>query len=96
MRKSKILALTMSAVLIAGTMFTGCSSDKDSNKKESNSNVDYGLTENIEDGAILQCFCWSFNTISDSMEDIARAGYSAIQTSPANECIVGGRMHPIR
>ncbi len=91
MRKNKVLALTMSAVLVAGAMFTGCSNDKDSNNKnESKSEVDYGLTENIEDGAILQCFCWSFNTISDSMEDIARAGYSAIQTSPANECIVGG------
>lgn len=41
-------------------------------------------------GTILQCFAWSFNTISESMEDIAHAGYAAIQTSPANECIVGG------
>lgn len=41
-------------------------------------------------GTILQCFAWSFNTINESMEDIAHAGYAAIQTSPANECIVGG------
>lgn len=49
----------------------------------------YGLTERIEDGAILHAWCWSFQTIEESMEDIARAGYSAVQTSPANECMVG-------
>lgn len=57
---------------------------------EENKDTEYGLTENIQDGAILQCFSWSFKTIQESMEDIARAGYSAIQTSPINECIVGG------
>ncbi|MBQ4067895.1 MAG: starch-binding protein [Lachnospiraceae bacterium] len=91
MRKNKVLALTMSAILAVGVMFTGCSSEKETdNNGQTKSEVNYGLTEYIKDGAILQCFCWSFNTISDSMEDIARAGYSAIQTSPANECIVGG------
>lgn len=47
---------------------------------------EYGLTENIEDGAILHCWCWSFNTIRENMADIAEAGFSTIQTSPANEC----------
>ena len=46
----------------------------------------YGLTENIEDGAILHCWCWSFNTIRENMKDIAEAGFSTIQTSPANTC----------
>lgn len=90
MKKSKIIALAMSTVLVAGAMLSGCSSDKNSENKNYKVDVDYGLTQNIQDGAILQCFCWSFNTISDSMEDIARAGYSAIQTSPINECLVGG------
>ncbi len=40
----------------------------------------------IEDGAILHAFCWSFNTIKDNMANIAAAGYSAVQTSPINEC----------
>lgn len=43
--------------------------------------------DNIHDGAILQAFCWSFNTIADNMEAIADAGYTAVQTSPANECL---------
>lgn len=95
MRKKKIAALAMAAVLATGGLFTGCTgkSNNKTDDKEANNKaetVDYGLTGNIQDGAILQCFCWSFNTISESMEDIARAGYSAIQTSPINECIVGG------
>lgn len=50
----------------------------------------YQAADSEINGTILQCFCWSFNTISESMEDIANAGYAAIQTSPINECIVGG------
>lgn len=46
----------------------------------------YGLTEEIKDGAILHCWCWSFDTIRENMADIAEAGFSTIQTSPANEC----------
>ena len=47
------------------------------------------LTENIRDGAILHCFSWDFETITNSLEDIAAAGFSTIQTSPINECLVG-------
>ncbi len=50
----------------------------------------YGLTDNIADGAILHCFSWSFKTITESMEDIATSGFSAIQTSPINLCNDGG------
>jgi alpha-amylase len=41
----------------------------------------------IHDGAILHAFCWNFNTIKDNMADIAAAGYTAVQTSPINECL---------
>ena len=43
--------------------------------------------DSIHDGAILHAFCWSFNTIADNMADIADAGYTAVQTSPINECL---------
>ena len=46
----------------------------------------YGLCDNIEDGVILHAWCWSFNTIKEHMEEIAAAGYTAVQTSPANLC----------
>ncbi|WP_455716660.1 carbohydrate binding domain-containing protein [Anaerosporobacter sp.] len=48
----------------------------------SSSNV--SATDNIGDGAILQAFCWSFNTIKANMKNIADAGYTSIQTSPIN------------
>ena len=50
----------------------------------------YGLTDEVADGTILHCFSWSFKTIEESLEDIALAGYSAIQTSPVNACYDGG------
>lgn len=93
---SCLLALAMAASVAAG--MTGCSNGGDAQNPSTNTsggiqsqtqNVNYGLTENIEDGAILHAWCWSFNTIKESMADIAAAGYSTIQTSPINECLVG-------
>lgn len=40
----------------------------------------FGLPDNIEDGAILHAWSWSFNTIYDAIPDIAAAGYTAVQT----------------
>ena len=45
----------------------------------------------IHDGTILHTFCWNFNTIREKMPEIAAAGYTAIQTSPINECLA---IHP--
>lgn len=36
---------------------------------------------------ILHAWCWSFNTIRENMEDIAKAGYTIVQTVPAQHCI---------
>ena len=49
----------------------------------------YGLTENVKDGAILHAWCWSFNTIKENLQKIAEAGFTSVQTSPINECLVG-------
>lgn len=40
-------------------------------------------------GAILHAWSWSFDTIAAHMADIAAAGYTFVQTSPANTCYVG-------
>ncbi len=50
---------------------------------------DFGLAETTKEGVILHAFCWSFDTIRESMADIAAAGYTSIQTSPINECYDG-------
>ncbi len=41
----------------------------------------------IRSGVILHAFCWSFETLTENMENIADAGYTTIQTSPINECL---------
>ncbi len=39
--------------------------------------------QNTVDGSvILHCFCWPYNAIKAALPDIARAGYTAVQTSP--------------
>ena len=49
-----------------------------------------GLSQTIEGGAILHCWCWNFNTIKEKIPEIAAAGFSAIQTSPICEVNNGG------
>ncbi len=44
--------------------------------------ADYGIPDNIQDGNILHCFDWKFSDIQSSLEDIAKAGFGAIQVSP--------------
>jgi len=43
----------------------------------------------IEEGVILHAFSWSFNTIREKLPEIKNAGYTAVQTSPIQECFVG-------
>ncbi|WP_407399229.1 alpha-amylase family protein [Treponema sp.] len=44
---------------------------------------------NIMSGTILHCWCWSFTTIEKNISKIKDAGFTAIQTSPVNSCLVG-------
>lgn len=49
------------------------------------------VTEDVEtnEDIILHAWSWSFDTIAANMKDIAEAGYTYVQTSPANTCFVG-------
>ena len=47
------------------------------------SNGNYGLVDNIQDGVILHCFDWKYNDIKAELPNIAAAGFSSVQTSPA-------------
>ena len=90
--KRKLLAWGLTFAMLTGTLM-GCSSGAGNDKKAETAiptDNPYGLREEVEDGAILHCFSWSFKTIEESLEDIAMAGYSAIQTSPINACYDGG------
>ncbi|MBO4704168.1 MAG: alpha-amylase [Spirochaetaceae bacterium] len=68
------------AVLFVGKSLTGLDGyniSKDNTK------------EYVRKGTILHCWCWSFKTIEENLPRIAEAGFTAVQTSPANECLVG-------
>lgn len=69
----------ITAVAVSGT---GCS-------QTAAPSTDYKTADKVADGAILQAFSWDFNTIKNSMGDIAAAGFTAVQTSPINECLEG-------
>ena len=43
----------------------------------------YGLCDNIQDGVILHCFDWKYNDIKAELANIAAAGFTSVQTSPA-------------
>lgn len=55
----------ITAVAVSGT---GCSQTQPAS-------IDYKTADKVADGAILQAFCWDFNTIKESMGDIAAAGF---------------------
>lgn len=88
--KKRIIASILAAIITASTLssFSGC---KQQNKNDETNieSVDFKTADKVADGAILQAFCWDFNTIKESMADIAAAGFSAVQTSPINECLEG-------
>lgn len=45
--------------------------------------TDYGLCDNIQDGVTLHCFNWKYNDIKAELPNIAAAGFTSVQTSPA-------------
>ncbi len=57
------------------------------NQKISAQTNDYNLADNIQDGVILHCFDWKYNDITAELPNIAAAGFTSVQTSPAQ---VGG------
>ena len=84
---SRILALVMAlAMILTGVPGTGIPTGAITAEAAVSVAEQNNLTENIQDGAILHCWCWSFNTIKQNMADIAAAGFTTVQTSPANTC----------
>ncbi|MBO6011988.1 MAG: alpha-amylase [Bacteroidales bacterium] len=75
----KIRHLVISALLGLGGLYTiSCSSSgnwKEAHDQKTNNDI------------ILHAWCWSFNTIRENLPDIAEAGYTIVQTPPAQLCI---------
>lgn len=74
--KNYILKLIfVAALLAAGTL--SFARTKAQGKVQTNNDV------------ILHAWCWSFNAIRENLPDIAKAGYTIVQTSPAQHCVTG-------
>ncbi len=76
----KYIFLSVAAIIATLSISTGCSGIKNDCQTD---------TVPTNDDVILHAWSWSFNTIADNMKDIADAGYTFVQTSPANTCFVG-------
>lgn len=81
----KKLACTIMSLLIAVscmTMYRTTFSAAEDNGEVSAGSQSMYAQNNVQGGAILHCFCWSYDQIRQNMAAIANAGYSAVQTSP--------------
>ncbi len=68
---------TLMAGMLAATLFGGITLPTQARVSKANNDI------------ILHAWSWSFDTIAANMKDIAEAGYTYVQTSPANTCLVG-------
>lgn len=84
LRKSFTSILLSAAIVISSLSL---STPLTSNAAEST--VYYGLADDIQDGTILHCFDWTYQQIIDELPDIAKAGFTSVQTSPAQQGVVG-------
>ncbi len=74
---SRHLSILLSLILVFGmlTLMPASSASADTTYET------YAM-DNVQGGAVLHCFNWSYNNIKAALPDIAKAGYTAVQTSP--------------
>ena len=98
MSKKKLISVMLATVLTGSTIFSGSSWEnivkvRAAQTEEVETTVDaaevasedYGLADNIQDGVILHCFDWTYNDIKKELPNIAAAGFTSVQTSPAQK-----------
>ena len=95
MLKKMISVILCLSVLCSSALFlNSCGSEskkpsESSAQKTEEKTTSSGKKDTIKAGTILHCFSWDFETITNSLDDIAAAGFTSIQTSPINECLRG-------
>ncbi len=90
MNIKKGLSIFMLPVLLSTSIFlTDVVKNPDSLQVSAATNS-YGLQSNIQDGVILHCFDWKYNDIKAELPNIAKAGFTSIQTSPAQTGVNSG------
>ena len=89
--KAKILSLIVAVGLIFGGLIDNpfVSTNAAPASVEA-ATTDYGLASDIQDGVILHCFNWKYNDIKAELKNIAEAGFTSVQTSPAQVGVCSG------
>ena len=89
--KAKILSLIVAVGLIFGGLIDNpfVSTNAAPASVEA-ATTDYGLASDIQDGVILHCFNWKYNDIKAELKSIAEAGFTSVQTSPAQVGVCSG------
>ena len=92
MKTKRILSLVLAVCTIlsvlCGFSFTASAAEIEyvevaANTELAETSANYGLAKNIQDGNILHCFDWKYNDIKAELKSIAEAGFTSVQTSPA-------------
>ncbi|MBD9121144.1 MAG: hypothetical protein EGQ04_03485, partial [Ruminococcaceae bacterium] len=84
------VCMVLTATSIPAVSAISTKTEKAGVSAETTSANRYGLASNIQEGTILHCFDWKYNDIKAELKNIAEAGFSAIQTSPAQKGIASG------
>ena len=101
MARKKIISLAMAALLSVSSLWDASpafyegivAKAKEDSQTEKEVVADaktvdassYGLCDNIQDGTILHCFDWKYSQIKEELPNIAAAGFTSVQTSPAQK-----------
>lgn len=77
--KYKVLGIVLTLCLVCA----GLASIPNTVHYTTQAGGNYGLANNIQDGTVLHCFDWKYNDIKSELPNIAAAGFTSVQTSPA-------------
>ena len=81
MKKKAISLLLIMCMVITCVVSVGFSVSAQ-NVNTAESGADYGLPQDCRDGNILHCFNWTLSQIKAELPNIAKAGFTSVQTSP--------------
>jgi len=99
MIKKNLVKKTLSSLLVGAVMMTSCFGSNGtfmqkitgiSAEQVYGATNSYGLKESIQEGVILHCFDWKYNDIKAELPNIAKAGFTSVQTSPAQVGVNSG------
>ena len=87
--RTRTASVFLSAALLATTV-TGLGAVLSAAPVNAAENSSYGLMDTCQEGVILHCFNWKYTDIIEELPNIAKAGFTSVQTSPAQTGVGDG------